>query len=129
MDGFTNHLSISICVWLLYSSDVNNKPPIRTLSLLGYLAAVYSWVTVIGILLIRLFVKQNDDLIGKIALIAVAISLSTFAWSRRANFRSLKNSRGQIPLTWYQAVIVTIAVVAYGITMMAICFRLFVQMQ
>jgi hypothetical protein len=75
---------------------------VRTLSIIGYLAAIYAWMLEACVVLLHLFAKIEFGAIGHIALLLTSISLSAFAWRRREDFRALRASRGNIPLTRYQ---------------------------
>lgn len=87
---------------------------VRTLSLLGYLAAIYAWLVEIGVVLMSIFTKIRFGLASQIIIFALMLLFSGFAWRRREDFRSLRYSGGRIPLTDLQSLIVAAFIIAFG---------------
>jgi hypothetical protein len=88
---------------------------VRTLSLIGYLAAIYAWLLELSVLLLHTFTKAKLGTPSQVILLALVMLLSAFAWHRREDFRSLRHWRGRIPLTTSQSFIVAAFVIGLGL--------------
>jgi hypothetical protein len=88
---------------------------ISTFSLVAYLLTVLAWEVEVGVVLLHLFKKDKLDPLGHAALVVLWFSLTAFCWFRgKREFGNLCWTRGRIPVTAFQGIVVTIMMVAFG---------------
>jgi len=95
--------------------DSNRSSTIPTLSLFAYLLTVMAWEFEIGVLLLHIFANKKLDPLGHVALLGVSLSLTTFAWLRgKRDFQRLRWTRGRVPITRVQGLLITVFMVCFG---------------
>jgi hypothetical protein len=98
---------------------------VSTLSIIGYLAAIYAWLGEACVVLLHLLGSVKPNAIGHIALLLITISLSAFAWYRREDFRTLRASKGHIPLSGFQLLVVVAFLMGLVIAFVVVSSLLF----
>ncbi len=95
--------------------DSNHQQPVPTGTLMAYLMTVLAWELEIVVLLVHAFANEKLDPLGHGVLLLVAGSLTLFAWFRgRKSFELLRWTRGRIRITPFQAVMITMFMIAFG---------------
>jgi hypothetical protein len=81
---------------------------VPTVSLLSYLITVLAWEVELGVSLLHVLKNKKLDPLGHAALLAITVALTLFSWIRgKRDFQSLRHTRGRIPITVLQGVIIT----------------------
>lgn len=96
---------------------------VPTLSLLGYLTTIHAWFVEAGMILLHVLTDRKLDPTSHGALLAVATFLTGFSWLRRGDFQALRHTRGKMPLTSLQMLLITAYVLALG------CFGAWIIME
>jgi hypothetical protein len=89
--------------------SADNQPDPRyvpTWSLLGYLATILAWEAEVASLILHALGHHRMTIAQHVIVLTACGALSLFAWWRRHDFDDLRMSRGRIPLTGMQVVIV-----------------------
>ena len=98
---------------------------VRTSSFVGYLATTFAWELEIGVILIHLFGKEKIPIGAHAVLLVATLSLTSFAWHRRQDFRDLRGSIGRMPLTAGQMWLVVAFVMGMSVGIVAIGIGIF----
>lgn len=94
---------------------VSPPEPISTLSLFGYFSVILLWEWNITLWLMRGNGKARGDGWLEIVCGIITVSLTLFVLVRgRHDFAQWKRTGGQVPLTLFQCVLVTILMIAFG---------------
>lgn len=100
--------------------------PVSTFSLVAYMLTVLAWELEIGVLVLHIFKRGKLDPLGHAALLACLCSLTVFSSLRgRREFQRLRWTRGRIPISAAQGVVVTFTVFATSGVLLLIGIRLF----
>lgn len=98
----------------MLESDSNRLQAVPTISLLAYLLTILAWQLEVAVLLVYVFTSKKLDPLGHTALLTISGSLTLFAWLRgKREFQRLRWTRGRIPLTRSQIVIISLFLFAY----------------
>ncbi len=89
---------------------------VPTWSLLGYLATVLAWEAEVSSLILHALGHHRMTIAQHVIVLSACGALSLFAWWRRHDFHALRATRGQIPLTRLQVLMVIACV------MTMVCF-------
>jgi len=99
----------------MFQNNSDRPSAVPTLSLFTYLITVLAWELELVVLLLHAFANNKLDPLGHSALLAVSGFLTLFAWLRgKQDFHRLRWTRGRIPITRSQGVIITLFMVAFG---------------
>ena len=100
-------------------------PRYATLALLGYLATVLAWELEVGVVLLHVFAQNMLDPVAHAALLGMLLTLTAFSCIRgKRDFALLRGTRGRIPLTGTQVVLITMFCVSLGAILGLIIMRL-----
>jgi len=95
-------------------ADNLRLPPIRTSTLLIYLFTLYAAIGELLLIASHILGGAKKAPAANMALTAFVAVVAVMAYQRRSEFQILRRTGGQIDLTFTQAVIVTLFVVALG---------------
>jgi len=76
--------------------------------LLGYFSTILAGEVLIGTVLLRTFRQDSLPFYVDLTLLSVACLLTAFGWWRRADFHQWRSTRGQMPITKCQGLLVAV---------------------
>lgn len=95
------------------SADNQSEPQyVPTTTLLGYLATILAWEAEVGSMILHALGHQRMTIFQHVVVLFACGALSLFAWWRRHDFQKLRSTRGQVPLTQLQIVLVIACILA-----------------
>lgn len=106
-----------------YKHPVGN---VETLPLLSYLLTVVAWEVEAANMLLHLLRKGPLEPVGHIVLLSITCCLTVFTWVRgKRDFERLRWTRGRVPISFGQGIIIALLMVAFGSVAAFVAIRVF----